>query len=94
MTAEEIADIIEAVVARLAPAAQPPLPRLMYTTKEAAQITGLSEDFFTHEAPAGRIPSRLIRGRRMYAWDDLMAIVAAGEQKPLSGPMAKTASRT
>jgi hypothetical protein len=91
MTAEEIAQIVEAVFARLA---APPLPRLMYTTKEAVVITGLSEDFFTHEAPAGRIPSRLIRGRRMYAWDDLMAIVAAGEQKPLSGPMAKTRSRT
>lgn len=89
MTAEEIAEAVAAAVRTALAAERPALPRLLYTTEEAAQITGLPVSFFEHEAPARRIPSRKIGERhRRYSMADLEAIVAASEQAPLSGPMA------
>lgn len=92
MTAEEIAEAVAAGVRAALAADRAALPRLMFNSEEASAITGLPVSYFEREAPARRIPSRKVGEKyRMYSMADLEAIVAAAEQKPLSGPMARAA---
>lgn len=87
MTPEEFAEAVAAAVRQALSA--PPLPRLAYTTAEAAEITGLSARWIEDQAAAAQIPSRKFGKSRRYSWDDLVFLVEAAAEPPTSGPYLK-----
>lgn len=85
MTAEEIAEIVKAAVAAALAAVPAPLPRLLYTFREAAEATGLPWTWFRDQSNAGQIPTVKVGKYRKISAAQLLAIVEAHEVQPTSG---------
>lgn len=90
MTAEEIealAIALAAAVKGALDAAQPLPPKMLFTAREASEITGLPVSFFEDGSAAQHLPSRKVGLRyRRFSRDDLDFIVEASGVAPTSGP--------
>jgi hypothetical protein len=89
MTAEEIAEAVAAGVRAAFAAAPAPLPRLLYTFKEAGEATGLPWTWFRDQSNAGHIPTVKVGRYRKISAAQLLAIVEAHEVEPTSGEKRK-----
>ncbi len=73
----------------------PPLPeQLMFNPKQASALTGIPERWLREKANSGEIPSRKPGLYRLFSLEDLETIVAAYEQKPTHGPVARFVRRS
>lgn len=68
--------------------AEPLPPKVLFTAREASEITGLPASFFEDESAAGHIDSRKIGLKyRRYSLADIEFLVDAGYAPATSGPL-------
>ena len=89
MNPEEFAAAVAAAVRQALEDMRPAPQKLLLTSEEASEVTGLPPSFFENEAAAGHLPSRKIGRYRRYSLADIEAIIEACEVPPTSGPYLK-----